>query len=238
MRPKISSAILSTAIGFVLLCHIGAGRAQLVLATGDDADITEEGLHRVDPSIMEAAWVRPDLDLSGYTRVLLMPTAVQFRDVPKRSTDARTRSMTEAFPVEDDRKEWMRQAWRRSVEARFAEESRYEGFEGLDSNVLVVQAFLADVVSRIPPYDVVGSNVTYVDDAWSASVILEIRDALTGELLARTIDRRNARGLVELGEVWHRTEDLLARWAQVMVVRLDQISELGGRDSRTPGWAR
>ncbi len=35
---------------------------------------------------MEAAWVNPDFDLSGYTRIMLMPTAVHFRDVPEKST--------------------------------------------------------------------------------------------------------------------------------------------------------
>ncbi len=238
MRSRVSSAILFSIAGLVLLCQMGASVAQPVLATGEDADITEEGLHRVDPLIMEAAWIRPDFDLSGYTRVLLMPTAVQFRDVPERGTDARTRSMTEEFPVDEDRKEWMREQWRAAVEARFSQDSQLEGFQGDTSNVLVVQVFLADVVSRIPPYSVVGSIITYVSDPWAASIILELRDASTAQLLARTIDRRNTVGLMDIGEVWHRTEGLLKRWAQVMDERLSQLSELGGRDSTTPEWAR
>ena len=91
---------------------------------------------------MTAAWVRPDFDLSGYTRLLLMPTAVQFRDVPERSNDARTRAMTQYFPVEDGRKEWMLRTWRTAVEARFSEDSRIEGFQGGTANVLAVQVFL------------------------------------------------------------------------------------------------
>ncbi len=63
MRRRITPAILSAAAGLVLLWHVGGSGAQPILATGSDADVTEEGLHRVHPSIMEAAWVRPDLDL-------------------------------------------------------------------------------------------------------------------------------------------------------------------------------
>lgn len=237
MRPKISSAILSIAAGFVLLCHSGGSDAQPVLATGEDAGITEEGLHRVHPLIMEAAWVRPDFDLSGYTRVLLMPTAVQFRDVVERSLDARTRAMTEEFPLRDERKEWLRRIWREAVETEFAQEDSSELYQGVDSSVLVVQGFLVDVVSRIPPVTR-GSAFTYVSDPWSVSVVLELRDAATAELLARTIDRRNARGLLEVGVVWYQTEDLVRRWAGVMADRLDQLSELGGRDGVTPEWAR
>lgn len=238
MRSRVSSAVLFSAAGLLLLCHLGVSGAQPIFATGEEADVTEEGLHRIDPLIMEAAWVKPEFDLSGYTRILLMPTAVQFRDVPVFGTDARARAMAEFFPVEDDRQEWMRQTWREAVESRFSQESRVEGFQGIDSNVLVIQAFLVDVVSRIPPYGVVGSTVSYVSDPWSASIVLELRDAMTAELLARTIDRRNARGLLDIGEVWLRTEDLLERWAQVMDERLSLLSELGGRDSTTPEWAR
>ena len=74
MRSNRSSSILSTAASLVFLCHVGVSGAQSIFATGDDADVTEDGLHRVHPSIMEAAWVRPDFDLSNYTRILLMPT--------------------------------------------------------------------------------------------------------------------------------------------------------------------
>ncbi len=238
MRSDRSSMLLLALAGLALLCRFGVSVAQPIFAIGDDAEVTEEGLHRIDPLIMEAAWARPEFDLSGYTRVLLMPTAVQFRDVPERATDALTRRNTEEWPVDEDRKEWLREKWRTALEARFSEDSRIDGFQGDTSNVLVVQAFLADVVSRIPPYSVVGSVISYVSDPWSASIILELRDAQTAQLLARTIDRRNARGLMDIGEVWIRTGDLLPRWAQVVDQRLAQLSELGGRDATTPEWAR
>lgn len=237
MTHRIPSAILSVAAGLVLLWHAEGSGAQPLLATGADADITEEGLHRVDPSIMEAAWVKPDLDLSRYTRILLVPTAVQFRDVPEKPDNARSRTAITEFPVSDEGKEWLRRQWRQAVEARFAQDQSYELYDGVGSDVLVVQGFLVDVVCRIPP-DTVGSSYTLVRDPWSVTVVLELRDATTAELVARTIDRRHAQGLLELGEAWYRTEDLVERWAQVLSDRLQQLSDLGGLDSSTPAWAR
>lgn len=230
MRRRLPPAILSAAAGLALLWHAAGSGAQPALATGADADITEDGLHRVDPSIMAAAWVKPDLDLSRYTRILLMPTAVQFREIRERSDDARSRTSMTEFPLDDERKEWLRGVWRRAVDAEFAQEEIYERYNGAGPDVLVVQGFLVDVVSRIPP-DTAGSNYTLVRDPWSASVVLELRDATTAELVARTIDRRNARGFLEAGEVWYRTEDLVERWAQVLSDRLEQLVDLGGRDS-------
>ena len=237
MRRRISPAFLSAAAGFVLLWYVGGSGAQSILATGADAGVTEEGLHRVHPSIMEAAWVRPDLDLSVYTRILLMPTAVQFREVAERNFNARTRIGTSEFPLDDGKKEWLREVWRQAVEETFSQERSYELYDGAGPDVLVVQGFLVDVVSHIPPDDV-GSGVTYISDPWIASVVLELRDGTTAELLARTMDRRYAEGLIDAGTVWIRTEDLVERWAQVLPDRLRELSDLGEQGPRTPAWAR
>lgn len=236
MRRRIPPAFLSAAAGLVLFWHAGGSGAQPILATGSDADVTEEGLHRVHPSIMEAAWVRPDLDLSRYSRILLVPTGVQFREVANRRYNVRTRATVTEFPLDDQKKEWLRGVWRRAVDAKF--EESYGLYDGVGSNVLVVQGFLVDVVSHIPPVDI-GSNFSLIRDPWSVSVVLELRDGTTAELLARTIDRRNAEGLLDVGTVWVRTEDLVERWAQVLSDRLDQLSDLAGvRGRNTPTWAR
>jgi len=219
-----------------LLWHGEAIDAQTYLATGADADITAEGLHRVDPLIMEAAWVKPEFDLSRFTKVLLMPTAVQFRDIAKRQTNALSRISETDFPLDDARKEWLRQLWSRLVNAEFAQEEVYERTDGVGPDVLVVQAFLVDVVSHIPP-DTPGSSFTVVSDPWSVVIVLELRDSTNTELLARTIDRRNVQGQAELGEVWYRTESVVEEWAQVLSNRLQQLSDLGGHD-KTPDWAR
>ena len=237
MKSTMRTIILSAAGGLVLFWHAGVNSQEPVPATEPDANVTDEGLQRVDPSIMEAAWVKPDFDLSGYTRIMLVPTAVQFRDVPERSTDARTRAMTEEFPLSDERKEWLRGLWRETVEARFPREDSLEFYVGVDSNVLVVQAFLVDVVSRIPPI-APGSAYTLTRDPWSAAIVLELRDAATAELVARTIDQRHAEGLLDVGSVWYLTEDLVDRWAQVLSDRLDELFELGGGSREAPDWAR
>ena len=182
--------------------------------------------------------MRPDLDLSRYSRILLMPTGVQFREVDERRYNARTRMNVTEFPLGDIKKEWVREVWRRAVNAKFTREESYEFYDGVGSDVLVVQGFLIDIVSHIPP-ESVGSDFTLVRDPWIASVVLELRDATTAELLARTIDRRFGEGLMDVGTVWMLTADLLETWAQVLSDRLDQLSDLaGGRGRNTPAWDR
>ena len=108
---------------------------------------------------------------------------------------------------------------------------------GVDSSVLVVQGFLVDVVSRIPPITP-GSSYTFARNPWSAAIVLELRDAATAELVARTIDQRHAEGLLEVGTVWYLTEDLVERWAEVLSERLEELSDLGERPRAAPDWAR
>ena len=237
MKGRLRTTILSAAGGFVLLWYTGGTAAQPILATGPDADVTEEDLHRVDPSIMEAAWVRLDLDLSRYSRILLVPTGVQFREVPNRRYNVLSRGNVTEFPLDDGKKEWLRGVWRQAVDARFAQEPSFEFYDGAGSDVLVVQGLLVDVVSRVPPVTF-GSDFSLVRDPWSANVVLELRDGTTAELLARTIDRRNAEGLVDVGTVWVQTEDLVEVWAGVLFDRLQQLSDLGALGPGTPTWAR
>jgi len=235
VKRGIPTSILSTAVGLGLLWFSVGSPAQPPLATEGDQAVTDDGLHRVNPSIMPAAWVRPDFDLSSYTRVLLMPTAVQFRDVRESSNDARSRQLTDEFPLSDDRQEWLRGLWREAVEAKFSQDDTLENYTGDVTSVLIVQGFLVDVVSRIPPLSV-GSTYTFVSNPWSVVLVLELRDPANGQLLARTVDTRHAQGLLEEGAVWHQTESLVERWAEVLTERLDQLSELGGRPRATPSW--
>ena len=236
MKHKMWPTILSSLAGTMILWYAGGIGAQPVLATGSDADVTEEGLHRVDPSLMEAAWVRPDLDLSDYTRILLMPGAVQFREVPEKIYDARTSIGISEFPVPEDRQKWLREVWSEAVEESFAQAS-YDRHYDVGSDVLVVQAFLVDVVSHIPPKNA-GSQYTFVQDPWESYVVLELRDATTTQLVARTIDRRYAEGLIDIETIWMRTANLVGRWAEVPAVRLDQLADLGEGGRSTPPWAR
>ena len=220
MKSTIRTIVVSVSGTLVLSWHTGGSSQEPNPATEPDASVTQEGLHRVDPSIMEAAWVKPDFDLSGYTRIMLMPTAVQFRDVPETSIDARTRAMTEEFPLTDERKEWFRGLWRESVEARFAREESYEFFVGVDSNVLVVQGFLVDVVSRIPPI-APGSTYTFAKD----SLVSRHRPRAAGMRRPPSWWRAPSisdtrKGLLEVGTVWYLTEDLVERWAEALSERL------------------
>ena len=94
----------TSAIAFALLYGVNGFGApkQPRIATGDDEEITHDGLYRVQKSVVDAAWVKPDLDLTGYTKLLIGPPTIAYKKlepVSRFQTDRETE-----FPVQEENK--------------------------------------------------------------------------------------------------------------------------------------
>ncbi|TDJ35622.1 MAG: DUF3313 family protein [Gammaproteobacteria bacterium] len=57
--------------------------AEPTIQMGSNAEITIDGLHRVDNSKMAMAYVKPDVDLSGYTKIILDPVSIVYKKEPR-----------------------------------------------------------------------------------------------------------------------------------------------------------
>jgi len=223
MRRRVLTAVLSAAAGLVLLGHTGDSSAQPELETGPDDEVTGNGLYRVDRSIMRAAWVRPDLDLSRYTRIFFLPTVVQFREMPARHISRKLESRTE-FPVSDLMKARLREQFGESFYEAISDDRSYELSNELGRDVLMVQGFLTDVISGIPP-DIAGSKIATVRWALEANVIMELRDSMSNEVLARTLDRERI-GPTDARLVLALTPRIAQAWSRLLVRRLRELSSL------------
>lgn len=212
-------------LGAMLLWHAGLACAQPALATGADAEITEDGLHRVDRSILKAAWVRPDLDLSRYNKVLFMPTAVTFRDVPEPPRTAFGRDNDTEFPPSDAAKKQLRTEFGETFHEELAETNLYELYAGVGRDVLIVRGFLMDVTSGVPP-DVAGVDVDSVRWIWEAGMVIELRDSMSNDVLARTFDRQRAIGPFDRHLVPEETRRIVRRWSRLLCTRLEELSSL------------
>ncbi len=225
MRRRVPTAVLSAAAGLVLLWHTGESGAQPVLESGPDAEVTGDGLYRVHPSIMGAAWVRPDLDLSRYTRMFFMPTAVQFREIPERRLTTRKMESRTEFPVSELMRARLRELFGESFYEAISGVRSYELSNELGRDVLMVQGFLTDVISGVPP-DLPGLTVESVRWALAAHIVIELRDSMSGEVLARTVDRERIDGPFDAGLVWALTPRIAQGWSRLLVTRLRELSNL------------
>ncbi len=139
MRRRIQMTILSAAAGLMLLWYAGGSDAQLVLKVGPDAEITVDGLHRVEGTTIDAAWVKPNLDLSRYTKIYMMPTDIHYRVVADRVYSVRARDSEQEFPVSDTGKARLRRMFSETFSEALAEVSSYEMSNDLGLDVLMVQ---------------------------------------------------------------------------------------------------
>jgi len=103
--------------------------------------------------------------------------------------------------------------------------------------VLRLSAALADVTKRVRTQQRPGRDTVFANSAGQLTLVLEIRDSETDELLARVFDRREVRspgvsttGLALSNSVT-QTADLrrtFRRWAQLLHERLVQLQEVEG----------
>ena len=72
--------------------------------TGANTEITFDGLHRVDGSYMRYAWLKPDLDLSAYTKIRVVNAGIEYREVKTASRSPSANARRSEFPLTEKKK--------------------------------------------------------------------------------------------------------------------------------------
>ncbi len=81
---KINSVLrLTTRLIFAVVL-VACTTAPPTIQTGPDAELSFDGLHKVDNSQADVAWARPDFDISGYTKIWLVGAGIEYRQVKDR----------------------------------------------------------------------------------------------------------------------------------------------------------
>ncbi len=191
------------------------------MQTGPDAEYTHDGLVRIDNARFSRAWIDPDADLKRYNKIMVADTEFEFRAVKKTSQSTMVTSNTREFYISDANKQKLID----TVTAVFAEElQNSESFtitDTPDAETLLIVGGLLDIVSRIPP-EQIGAGGIYLSSLGEATLVLEAKDALSGETLYRAADRRRVepvgREMMESNTVTNYSE--VRRWAKRWAMRL------------------
>jgi hypothetical protein len=206
----------------VLACAGGGPRFQ----AGPDAEITHDGLHRLEHTSFDRAWARPGLDLSGYRRILLVSDGIHYQRPP------RTGRAASDFALEPFEREQLETELRGAfVEALFAD-GAWRIAEVAGSEVLALRVALIDVVVTAPPEPVSSRDDVLVDSAGSAVLVLELYDSVTREALARVADRGEFEPagtlLMRSNSINNRAEirRTFRAWASLLRRRLDELRTL------------
>jgi hypothetical protein len=199
-----------------------------VIDAGPEAQISYDGLNRVDSSRVENFWARPDIDYASYTKIVLADPEIEFR-APSRSDTVG--GSTEEFPLSEADQQSLVQ----TVKGIFLEElanNRYFTFvEARGPDVLTLEVRLLDFVALVPKrIDPDDPSFVYFSSVGEMTLVVEAHDSITGEILARAVERRAA-GIAAEGihssrrNGWAEINPLARHWAGIIRERLDQIHE-------------
>ena len=195
-----------------------------------DAAMSQGGLQKTSVKGLELAYVRPGASLAAYKRVKLDPVDVQF---DKSWEPTRTGSR---IKLSSEEREKIRAGVAKLVEEEFAKAVEKGGTYQIASesapDVLRVKVSVLNVYLNAPSGTGAGRSKTYVSSAGQMTLLAELSDAASGQMLARVADRREANSVARL-ERADRIEnegaarDVAAAWAQILRKALDKAHAIG-----------
>ncbi len=184
-----------------------------------------EGLTEVRVQSLDHAQLRTSVVFSVYTGVMLGNVELAFR-TPDRSA--------QQFPLSDEQKDRLHAALTSAFLSEFVNIQNLELVTAPGRDVLRLSVRLQDITAAVTTGS--GSNVGRAAMALKAvgevTLVLELFDSQTGEILARAVDTKVVEGaaIAQDGAViskWDGIEQLCARWASTARMRLESL--LGGR---------
>ena len=231
MRAEIRSMVAAAGLA-IAGYSIVAGAAPRV-QTGPNAEVTHDGLTRVDKSVMDVAYVKADLDLRPYKKLWLVGADIQYRVVDDKGKHYRPgRDDQTEFPISDEGKAMLKEVVTEAFREELAKSKRYQLTDHAAPDTLLLIGTLIDVVSKAPPDDAPGRYEVYLSSVGEATLAFELRDSVSNEVLARVADRRAAEqeGFATPANsvtVWSEVRQLARSWASLLRKRLDAVTSVG-----------
>ncbi len=189
---KINSALRLTTLLIFAVVSVACTTAPPTIQTGPDAELSFDGLHKVDNSQADVAWARPDFDISGYTKIWLIGAGIEYRQVKNRGRTSIDRTRGGPYFIDDKSRAQFEELVGKIFKEELEKIEKYELVDGPGPDVLMIRGGLLDVTSYVPPDPVGGRSYVYLSSVGEATLVLELRDSETGTILARSVDRRAA----------------------------------------------
>jgi len=188
-KHKTFTALAVTILTVTLAAGCAAPGAPTI-QTGPDAELSFDGLHRVDNSQAEMAWARPDFDISMYSKILPVSSGFEYRKATNRGRTQSERNRGGPFVISDDAKTRFEALVSEVFQEEISQIQNWEFVTEPGPDVMILRGGMLDVFSDVPPDNLAGRSRTFVSAVGQATLVLELRDSQTNTVLARSIDRR------------------------------------------------
>jgi len=229
---KKKTPVLSRAASYLLAFVMVAGCAASTpptLDTSSEAEATFDGLYPIKGGAADAAWARPGVDISKYTKIRLQGVGIEYRPGGESGRLYTNRTNADHFEVTEGQRARFEELMRETIREELARSERFTLVEENGPDVLLILGGLLDVVSFVPP-DPAGRSNVYLSRVGEATLVLEIRDSITQATLVRAIDRRAAErssgDFSHSNSATNRAEvrRMASFWARRLRTRLDELA--------------
>lgn len=200
--------------------------------TGPDAEISVDGLYRVDNSVMALAYVKPDLNLQIYTKVRLGEIRVAYRKDPEGRRRATTGMPEERnYALSPSQMDVLKDLYREALVKELTKDDGYQLVDVPGPDVLHIEAYVIDLVIKVPTQTTAGGQRGGVSSYAEVTAVLELYDSESQEILARLADRGDPTSSagwasIEPGFVKADLTRLFEYWAGLLRQGLDRIREV------------
>jgi len=205
-------------------------------STGPTPATEWDGLVRQPNARLGAVFVRPDAqaEIGAFRSVIIDPVAISFAS----SFDPGRGSRSLARRLDSDDLLAIKEGLAGLFLEIFREELAAGGYQLVDAagpDTLQVSAAIIDLFITAPDTPVAGRTRTYTANTGRMTLVMELRDSVTGEILARAVDTRTGRG----GGTWNITNRVtntadarhaIRVWATALREGLDELYVRTGAD--------
>ena len=216
-------AVAPKALGLCLLLLILSVAACAPQQPGAiSSTINYEGLADVSRPYFDVAQVRPGADFGEYDGVIVSAPELAFR-MPDRSQ--------QQFPLDENQKRRFQAALAEVFSLEFSNLKNFVLKDQPGPGILELTVRVENITATVPTGQSpqLGFALSAVGEA---TLILELHDSESGEILARGVDSRPVQGAAvrqgrEMVTRWEDIEKLCARWASMARERLDALIDQG-----------
>jgi hypothetical protein len=163
--------------------------------------------------------------------MLIDPVTVAYKTDPTRRRDAAGGTTSGNFALSDTQMENFKNLFQEAVVDAMTDDDGYRIADNPGPDVLRISADLIDLIIAVPTTAAAANSTMVGRSAATVTLVMEIRDSQSGEIIARVADRRSPgssaayQGLLQVSPQAVRADmrRLFESWAEILRERLDDL---------------
>lgn len=213
MKPRMAIRIAMALLAGLLSCTTGLARQK-------DAPAVVDGMHLAPDTRLGLVYMDPEADLAVYKKLLLMDAHVAFKKNWQRDIN-----QSKPFHVTASDMQRIKSEVAELFREIFTRELESAGFllvTELAPDTLIIRPAIVDLNISSPDTPRGGTTRNLTESAGNMTLYLELRDSITGDLLAKALDFQFDRSnittfMMDRTRNANAANRILTNWAQVLV---------------------